>query len=90
LSDQNRARTGTTTTVGRGESLVEIQMHDIEAHIARPDLTQDRVHIGPIVIQQASRGMDQTGYLFNILFKQSQRIGVGKHDTCNGIIQAAL
>ena len=76
----DRAAAGTAAAVGRRERLVEIEVHDVEAHVARPDHAQQRVHVGAVVVEQAAAVMDQPGDFPDVTLEEAQGVGVREHD----------
>ena len=63
-----------------GEGLVQVHVHDVESHVARPHDAEDGVEVGPVVVEQAPHLMDGRGDGLDVLFEQPQRVGVGQHD----------
>ena len=55
-------------------------MDNIVAHISRANESHNRVEIGSIVIEESTRIMDNLGNLANIFIKDTNRVGVGKHE----------
>ena len=53
--DADRPGAGSAAAVRRRERLVQVHVDDVEAHVARLDLAQDRVEVGAVVIQQPAR-----------------------------------
>ena len=60
---------------------MEIQVKDIESHIARARHTDQRVHVGSIIIEQSSALVDEGSDLPYLLLEQAESVGVGHHDT---------
>ncbi|MNC46614.1 hypothetical protein D3C75_956390 [compost metagenome] len=54
-------------------------MHHIEAHIPRPRNAHNSVGVGTVIIEQASRLVDNLGNLRDMALEQSQGAGVGQH-----------
>src|SRR3989441_6554231 len=50
LSNSHRTGTWSPATVRSRESLVKIEMNDIESHVSRPNLPQYRVEVGTIIV----------------------------------------
>ena len=55
LADADRARARTAAAVRRRERLVQVHVDDVEAHVARAHLAEDRVEVGAVVVQQPAR-----------------------------------
>ena len=83
----HRTAAGTASAMRRREGLVQVQVHDVKAHVSRTDHTQHRVHIGPVVIEQAAAGVYQRGDLHNLLLEETEGVRVGHHDAGDGIVQ---
>ena len=66
-----------------GKSLVQIQVHHIDAKIARPHLAHQRVHIGAVHVEQSALGVQNRGDLGDVLLENSQRVGIGQHERGN-------
>src|SRR6266849_3216130 len=79
----NRACTGATTTVRSATRLMQVEMHHIEAHIARASDTQHSISIGTIVVQLSPSLMNHRSNLSNVAIEKAKRIGIGHHDGRN-------
>jgi hypothetical protein len=62
------------------EGLVEIDMHRIDAEIARTSLAHDRVEIRSVAIEMGPSLMHQSGNFGGILLEQSACVGISQHD----------
>ena len=71
---------GTSAAMRRGEGLVQVQVHDVKAHVSGTHHAHQGVHVGPVVVQEAARPVHQGGNLLNLGFKEAQGVGVGHHD----------
>ena len=58
---------------------MQINVHHIEAHIARTTSAQHRVQVGTIVVHQTTHIVNKFRNLRNTGLKKPQRIGVGHH-----------
>ena len=85
----NRSSTWSTATMGSGECLMKIDVHNVESHIARAACSKHRVEVGSIIVHQSAALMHEFGYLGNLLFKHSEGIGIGHHHCCHGIVEDA-
>ncbi len=61
LLHPDRPGTGTAAAMGRAEGLVQIDMDDVEADIARLDLPHDGIQIGAIVVHEGIMGVGDIG-----------------------------
>ena len=80
LRDADRSAAGSAAAVGRGEGLMQVEVHDVEAHVTRTHGAQERIHVGPVVIQQAAAIVHQGRDLLDIFLEEAQGVGVGHHD----------
>ena len=62
-----------------GESLVQVQVHHVNAEIAGADFADQRVHVGAVHVEQAALGVHDLGDLVDFLLEHSQRVGIGEH-----------
>ena len=59
---------------------MQIQMHDIEAHVAGPRDPDQRVEVGHIEIHLHALLVGEAGDFEDVFLEESQRVGVGQHD----------
>ena len=88
--DTDRTGTGASASVRRGESLVKVDMHYVESHIAGTNLAEHRVQVGSVIIEKTSRIMNKLCNLHNLSLEHSESIGIGHHYTGYGIIEKGL
>ena len=62
---------------------MEIDVHHIEAHIARATSTQHGIEIGSVVIHQASAVVDEFCNLRDTGLEKTKGIGIGHHHGSN-------
>ena len=63
-------------------------MNDINAHVARTRNANQRVHICAVHIYKSAGRVNYFADLPNVLFKNSNRIRIGKHQSCNSAVIA--
>ena len=80
LPDADRAGAGAAAAVGRGEGLVQVDVEDVDAHVAGPDDAGQGVHVGPVHVDEAALGVDDRGDLLDIGFEDAERVGIGHHE----------
>src|SRR5262249_1063073 len=73
------AGTGATAAVRLAEGLVEVDVDDVEAHVAGPRVPHHRVEVGAVVVERPPRLVNQGGDLGNVLVEDAERVGVGQH-----------
>ena len=76
--------------MGSGKRFVQIQMHHVETHVRRAGHSHDGVQVGAVVIKQTAAVMDNPGNFKNLLFKQTQSVGIGKHESGQVFIRHAF
>ncbi len=60
---------------------MQVDVHHVEAHIARADGAEQRVHIRSVVVEQTTASVDQRRNLLDVFFKKAERVRVGHHDS---------
>ena len=78
-ADPDRAGPRPAPAVGRRERLVDVEVHDVEAGGAGPELAQQRVEVGPVHVGQGAGGVDHLEELHDPLLEEPERRGVGDH-----------
>ena len=66
---------------------MKIDVHNVESHIARAACSKHRVEVGSIIVHQSAALMHEFGYLWNLLFKHSEGIGIGHHHCCHSVVE---
>ena len=79
LADGDRPGTRTAAAVRRRERLVDVEVHDVEARGAGPELAQHRVHVGAVHVGQRARRVDGVEQLDDAVLEEAERRGVGQH-----------
>ena len=90
FSYTNRTTARTTATMRCRESLMQIDMHHIEAHISRTACAEHRIQVSSVIIHQSATLMNELCYFRNVTFKESQSIWVCHHHGSNAIIEQSL
>ena len=60
---------------------MQIHVDDIETHVTRTNLAEDRVEVGAIVVEQAASAVHQLRNLFDLALEHSERRRISEHDT---------
>src|ERR671919_794396 len=81
------ARARSPATVGCGEGLVQIQVHDVEAHVARPNDADDRVEVGPVVVKKPADLVYRRGYPYDVALEEAEGVGIREHETCDVLVE---
>ena len=69
----------TASAVRRGERLVQVHVDGVEAHVAGAADAHERVEVGPVVVELRSCVVHQLRNIQYVPLKQTQGIGVRKH-----------
>ena len=80
LCDTDGADSGSTTTVGNTECLVEVEMADVSANLARRAETDLGVHVGSVHVHLAAVVVDNLASLLDTGFVNTEGTGVCNHD----------
>ncbi len=64
----------------RREGLVQVHVDDIEAHVTRPHLAENRVEVGAVVIQQAAGRVHDACHFLDTPLEHAEGRRVGQHD----------
>ena len=80
LLHRDRAGARAAAAVRGGEGLVEVVLHDIEAHVAGPGHAEQRVHVGAVAVDQSPLRVDDRGDLGHVALEQPQGVRVRDHD----------
>ena len=83
LADTDGTAAGTATTMRRGESLVEVDVHDIEAHVARTAFAEKGVEVSAVVVHQATSLVHHFGDFQYARLEDTEGVGVGHHHGCH-------
>ena len=59
---------------------MQVHVDDVEAHVARTHLAQDGVEVGAVVIQQATRVVDDLRHFLDAPFEYAAGGRIGEHD----------
>ena len=59
--------------------LVQIQVNDVDTHIARPRDANQRVHVRAVHVDQTACFVDDPADLANIPFEKAKRVRIGQH-----------
>jgi hypothetical protein len=79
FGQHHRARTRPAAAVRRGEGLVQVDVHGIDAKVAGTHLADDGVEIGAVAIDIAARRMDRVGDRLHVALEQAAGVGIGDH-----------
>ena len=78
--DADGTRAGSAAAVGRGERLVHVEVHHVEAGLARPEPAHDRVEVRAVHVGEGAGRVGRLEQLPDPPLEQPQRRRVGDHD----------
>src|SRR5882762_8646991 len=77
--DTNRTHPWSATAMRNAEGLVQIQVADVRADIARPTQADLGIHVGAVHVDLAAVRMNDPANLDNRFFEDSMRRGISYH-----------
>src|SRR4029079_2471305 len=80
----DRPGAGPAPAVRLGEGLVQVEVHDVEAHVAGTREAHHRVEVGAVVVQRRADAVHDPGDLLDVRIEQSERVRVGQHQAGAG------
>ena len=86
----HRPRPRTAAAVRRGECLVQIEVHAVDAQIPRPDPPDNGVEVGPIAVDIAAGGVDGIRHVLHVALEQAAGVGIGDHDGGDVVVDPVL
>ena len=69
----------TAAAMWRRKGLVQVEVHDVDANIARPCDSRERIHVGAVHVHQRAFGVQNLRDFGQVLLVNSQRRRVGDH-----------
>src|SRR6202051_4493084 len=79
-ADADGTDAGATAAVGDAEGLVQVEVADVGAELARVDEADLGVEVGSVEVDLATGGVDDLADLADLLFEDAVGGGVGDHD----------
>jgi hypothetical protein len=80
LPDGDRPPTGPPAAVWLGERLVEVEVDDVEPHVARTRDPADGVQVRTVVVHERARAVEDRGDLLDVLVEEPERGRVREHE----------
>ncbi len=68
------------------ERLVQVEVHDVEAHVARAADAHDRVQVRAVVVERGAGVVDDAGDLLDVGVEEAERVGVGEHQAGDAVV----
>ncbi len=79
-------RAGPAAAVGLGEGLVEVEVDDVEAHVAGPRDPHHRVEVRAVVVERGADAVDDVGDLLDVRVEHAERVRVGEHQAGDALV----
>ena len=70
--DAHRTRARSAAAVRGGEGLVQVEVHHVEAQVARADDAQQGVQVRAVAVHQAAAAVHQLDHLLDMLIEQAR------------------
>ena len=86
LTDTHRARTRAAAAVRNSKCFMQVEVHYIEAQIARAHDAQQSVQIGSVSIHQTAALVHQLDHINDVLIEQAKCVGICQHHANNRIV----
>jgi hypothetical protein len=69
-----------------GERLVQVEVHDVEAHVAGPRDAHHRVEVRAVVVERRADACDDLGDLLDVRVEEPERVRVGEHQAGDVVV----
>ena len=79
LGHGDRSGARAAAAVRLGEGLVEVEVDDVEAHVAGPGDPHHRVEVGAVVVERRADPVHDPRDLLDVGVEQAERVRVGQH-----------
>ena len=86
-SHADRAASRSASAVRSGESLMKIDVHHVEPHVARAADTKHRVEVCSVIIHQRATVVHHFSNLRYARLEQAERVGIGHHHRGHRVIK---
>ena len=77
---------GPAAAVGLGERLVQVEVHDVEAHVAGPGDPHDGVQVRAVVVERRAGVVDDARDLLDVRVEEPERVRVGEHQAGDAVV----
>ena len=88
--NSDRACSGTAASMRSGKGLVEIQVHNVESHVAGTHDTDERVHVCPVVVEKSATAVHKCRDFLDFSLEKPERVRVCHHYAGNCPVQKRL
>ncbi len=79
VPDRDRPAARPAAAVRLRERLVQVDVHDVEAHVAGPGDPADGVQVRAVVVHERAHPVEDRGDLLDVLVEEPERRGVRQH-----------
>ncbi len=62
---------------------MQIQVHHVDAEVARTRDSDQRVHVGAIHVNHRALGMQNLSDARDVFLEYAERVGIGDHQRCD-------
>ena len=69
---------------------MRVVVHQVGAHVPRPDLAEDRVHVGAVEVEQGPAVVQEVGDRLDLRVEQADGVGVGHHEDGRLVVEVGL
>ena len=89
LAHRDRAAAGAAAAVRLRERLVQVDVDDVEAHVARPRDAADGVEVRAVVVHERAGGVEDVADRLDVLVEEAERRRVGEHQPGRVLVDLA-
>ena len=69
---------------------MQVEVHDVEAHVAGPADAEHGVEVGAVVVEQPAGLVHEPGDLGDVLVEEAEGVGVGEHEAGDVVVEQRL
>ena len=87
LAHSDRAGSGSAAAMRRGERLVQVEVDDVEAHVAGAGDADQRIEVRAVVVDERAGLVRETRDVDDVLLEDAERVRVGEHHRGDGAVE---
>ena len=84
--DRDRTRARPAAAVRLRERLVQVEVHDVEPHVARPRAAHHGVEVRAVVVQRRAEAVDDLRDLLDVAIEHAERVRVRQHQAGDVVV----
>ena len=88
VAHRDRPAARAAAAVRLRERLVQVDVHDVEAHVARPRDAADGVEVRAVVVHERAGAVEDLGDLLDVLVEEAERRRVRQHQRRRVLVDA--